>query len=102
MYVPIGGIDQWVQIGYSWPGLPVLLYLHGGPGGTSVPAAAASTDGPTEGDGDPLQPRPTPIAADFTAEESLKLRSSWLRSISPASQHPTRGLCASKAATTLS
>jgi pimeloyl-ACP methyl ester carboxylesterase len=26
---------------YSRPGLPVLLYLHGGPGGTSVPAAAA-------------------------------------------------------------
>jgi pimeloyl-ACP methyl ester carboxylesterase len=41
MYVPIGGIEQWVQIGYSKPDLPVLLYLHGGPGGTSVPAAAA-------------------------------------------------------------
>jgi pimeloyl-ACP methyl ester carboxylesterase len=41
MYVPIGGIDQWVQIGCSRPGLPVLLYLHGGPGGTSVPAATA-------------------------------------------------------------
>ena len=41
MYVPIGGIEQWVQIGYSTPHLPVLLYLHGGPGGTSVPAAAA-------------------------------------------------------------
>jgi pimeloyl-ACP methyl ester carboxylesterase len=41
MYVPIGGIDQWIQIGYGRAGLPVLLYLHGGPGGTSVPAAAA-------------------------------------------------------------
>jgi pimeloyl-ACP methyl ester carboxylesterase len=27
------------------------------------------TDRLTEGDGDPLQPRPTPIAVDFTAEE---------------------------------
>jgi pimeloyl-ACP methyl ester carboxylesterase len=27
------------------------------------------TDRLTEGDGDPLQPQPTPIAADFTAEE---------------------------------
>jgi pimeloyl-ACP methyl ester carboxylesterase len=40
MYVPIGGIDQWIQ----WrgaPATPVLLYLHGGPGGTSVPVAEA-------------------------------------------------------------
>lgn len=41
MYVSIGGIEQWVQLGYTKPGLPALLYLHGGPGGTSVPAAAA-------------------------------------------------------------
>jgi pimeloyl-ACP methyl ester carboxylesterase len=41
MYVQIGGIDQWVQFGESEPEHPVLLYLHGGPGGTSVPAAAA-------------------------------------------------------------
>jgi pimeloyl-ACP methyl ester carboxylesterase len=41
MYLPIGGIDQWIQIGDSAPDRPVLLYLHGGPGGTSVPAAAA-------------------------------------------------------------
>jgi pimeloyl-ACP methyl ester carboxylesterase len=41
MYVPIGGIDQWIQIGSDTPGLPILLYLHGGPGGTSVPASAA-------------------------------------------------------------
>jgi pimeloyl-ACP methyl ester carboxylesterase len=40
MYVSIGGIDQWIQ----WSGAPespILLYLHGGPGGTSVPAAEA-------------------------------------------------------------
>jgi pimeloyl-ACP methyl ester carboxylesterase len=41
MYVPIGGIDQWIQFGENRPNHPVLLYLHGGPGGTSVPAAAA-------------------------------------------------------------
>jgi len=41
MYVPIGGIEQWIQIGGQAPSHPVLLYLHGGPGGTSVPAAAA-------------------------------------------------------------
>ena len=40
MYVPIGGIEQWIQ----WrgaPDTPILLYLHGGPGGTSVPVAEA-------------------------------------------------------------
>ena len=36
MYVPIGGIDQWIQFGEDQPNHPVLLYLHGGPGGTSV------------------------------------------------------------------
>lgn len=41
MYVQIGGIEQWVQIGGYAPNHPPLLYLHGGPGGTSVPAAAA-------------------------------------------------------------
>ena len=41
MYVPIGGIDQWIQFGENPPDHPVLLYLHGGPGGTSLPAAAA-------------------------------------------------------------
>jgi pimeloyl-ACP methyl ester carboxylesterase len=41
MYVPIGGIDQWVQFTDRNQNLPVLLYLHGGPGGTSIAAAAA-------------------------------------------------------------
>lgn len=40
MYVSIGGIDQWIQWGGA-PEAPVLLYLHGGPGGTSVPVAEA-------------------------------------------------------------
>jgi pimeloyl-ACP methyl ester carboxylesterase len=41
MYVTIGGIEQWLQFGEGPPNSPVLLYLHGGPGGTSVPASAA-------------------------------------------------------------
>jgi pimeloyl-ACP methyl ester carboxylesterase len=48
MFVSIGGIEQWVQVGDGTgtgaagaSDRPVLLYLHGGPGGTSVPAAAA-------------------------------------------------------------
>jgi pimeloyl-ACP methyl ester carboxylesterase len=41
MFISIGGIEQWVQICGSGVGQPALLYLHGGPGGTSVPAAAA-------------------------------------------------------------
>ena len=41
MYVPIGGIEQWIQFGENKSGNPILLYLHGGPGGTSVPLSAA-------------------------------------------------------------
>lgn len=41
MYVSIGGIEQWAQVGGDDPANPILLYLHGGPGGTSVPVAAA-------------------------------------------------------------
>ncbi len=40
MYLSIGGIEQWVQIGGELD-RPILLYLHGGPGGSSRPAAAA-------------------------------------------------------------
>ena len=40
MYVAIGGIEQWIQYGGA-PDAPILLYLHGGPGGTSVPVAEA-------------------------------------------------------------
>jgi len=39
MYVPIGGIEQYLEIGGDAPDHPILLNLHGGPGGTSVPAA---------------------------------------------------------------
>jgi len=40
MYISIGGIDQWIQFGGA-ADAPILLYLHGGPGGTSVPVAEA-------------------------------------------------------------
>src|ERR1700759_2063762 len=38
MYVPIGGIEQHLRISGSGP---ILLYVHGGGGGVSRPAAAA-------------------------------------------------------------
>lgn len=41
MYVQIGGIEQWIQLGDYKAENPILLYLHGGPGGTSVPLSAA-------------------------------------------------------------
>ncbi len=41
MYVQIGGIEQYLEIGGDAPDHPILLYLHGGPGGTSLPAVMA-------------------------------------------------------------
>ena len=41
MYVRIGGIEQWIQFGTAGPERPILLFLHGGPGGTTVSAAEA-------------------------------------------------------------
>ncbi len=39
MYMSIGGIEQWIEIAGDNPANPVLLYLHGGPGGASSFAA---------------------------------------------------------------
>jgi pimeloyl-ACP methyl ester carboxylesterase len=41
MFVPIGNIEQWIQFGGDAPDHPILLFLHGGPGGTTLPASAA-------------------------------------------------------------
>jgi pimeloyl-ACP methyl ester carboxylesterase len=41
MYVSIGGIDQWIEVGSDNGNSPPLLFLHGGPGGSSRPATMA-------------------------------------------------------------
>ena len=41
MYVSIGGIEQWIRSGAAAPDHPVLLYLHGGPGGAASPLSGA-------------------------------------------------------------
>jgi len=41
MYVSIGGIEQWIQVGGAGSDHPVLLYLHGGPGGAASPLSGA-------------------------------------------------------------
>jgi pimeloyl-ACP methyl ester carboxylesterase len=40
MYVPIGGIEQWIQIRGENRNNPVLLVVHGGPGASSWPMSA--------------------------------------------------------------
>lgn len=39
MFVPIGGIDQWVEIRGRDRRNPVILFVHGGPGGSVTPLA---------------------------------------------------------------
>lgn len=41
MFVPIGGIEQWITIKGSDRNNPVVLFLHGGPGDASSPFADA-------------------------------------------------------------
>jgi len=40
MYVKIGGIDQWIQIRGEDRGNPVILFVHGGPGASTLPISA--------------------------------------------------------------
>jgi pimeloyl-ACP methyl ester carboxylesterase len=38
-YLRVGGIEQWVEVHAGPPARPILLFLHGGPGASSRPAA---------------------------------------------------------------
>jgi pimeloyl-ACP methyl ester carboxylesterase len=41
MYVRVGGIDQWIQIRGEHRSNPVILFVHGGPGASSIPISSA-------------------------------------------------------------
>lgn len=40
-YVAIGGIPQWIQIRGEDRGNPVLLFVHGGPGASTIPVSSS-------------------------------------------------------------
>lgn len=40
-YIPVGGIEQWIEIHGQNESNPILLWLNGGPGGSMVPNAYA-------------------------------------------------------------